>query len=391
MDPSENPYMPGAGTPPPELAGRKEVIAAAEIDFKKIKISSVSQHTIMVGLRGVGKTVLLNHFEEAAEAVDLLTIYVESTESRNLAELLAPKLKTALIKLSKVEKAKVLASAGLGVLKNFVNTVKLDLGGYEVGISIQAPAGVADSGDLENDLPELFLAVGRAARAADRPIAIFFDEIQYLNPEDFSALITAIHRTNQKALPILFYGAGLPQTLALAGGCKSYTERMFKFPKIGELDFSDARDALVNPAISRSAKISDDAIYEIVKETRGYPYFLQQWGYESWNVASDGLITLDDVQRATPLAIHELDQSFFRVRLDRCTPSEQKYMKALADLGAGAHRSGDVAELMGIAAKSASPHRNNLIKKGMIYSPAHGDTEFTVPLFHEFMQREFSS
>ena len=240
---------------------------------------------------------------------------------------------------------------------------------------------------MEHDLTDLFVAVGEAAAEKDTAIALCIDEMQYIKEKEFSALIMAVHKVAQMKLPLIVVGAGLPQILALAGESKSYAERLFDYPKVGALSHQDARQALVEPAKAEDASYDDDALDRIIAVTKGYPYFLQQWGYEVWNLAQDSPITLDDVERATDVAIAALDESFFRVRFDRCTPSEKRYMRALAELGEGAKRSGDIADAMGLKVTSVGPTRSKLITKGMIYSPQHGETAFTVPLFDDYMRR----
>ena len=247
--------------------------------------------------------------------------------------------------------------------------------------------GTADSGDLEHDLPELFEAVGNAAAAKDTAIAITFDEMQYLAETELSALILAVHRISQRQLPLVLLGAGLPQLVGKSGRSKSYAERLFDFPEIGRLNELEAREALLGPVEREGVTFSGNALSEVNRKTQGYPYFLQEWGYHSWNAAERSPIEVADVQRATLVAIKRLDEGFFRVRFDRLTPRERDYLRAMAELGAGPHRSGDIAALLSTPVTSIAPLRNGLIRKGMIYSPAHGDTAFTVPLFDSFMVR----
>ncbi len=272
-------------------------------------------------------------------------------------------------------------------MKGFLNSIRVSLGDLDIGMTIEPETGTADSGDLESDLPELFAAVGETALASNMPVAIFIDEMQYLSEKEFSSLIMAIHRINQNTLPIILIGAGLPQILALAGDSKSYAERLFTYPRIGALSEEDAKAAIVNPAESEGVQIEDGALRQILSVTKRYPYFLQQWAYEAWNIATDDVIRSTDVEKAHKGALATLDESFFKVRFERCTPSEKKYMRALAELGSGPFRSGDIADLLGVKTTSVAPTRAKLLKKGMIYSPAHGDTEFTVPLFDEYMKR----
>lgn len=385
MDAVRNPFAPGAGNPPPELAGRAEVLLKAEVALKRVAQRRPVQYPVLVGLRGVGKTVLLVRTTEMADREGFLTIDVEAHESKTLPELLMPGMRKALFALSGIENAKDKARRGLRVLKAFVSGLKIGFAGFEIGVD--AEAGVADTGDLEADLPEMFTALGEAAAAAGRPVAIIIDELQYLSTEEFSALIMAMHKVNQRSLPIVLVGAGLPQILGLAGNSKSYAERLFTYPKIGALAEPDAVAAIVNPAREEGVEFEPAAVDEIMRTTSRYPYFIQQWSHDAWNVAQGNSITQRDVVAATPIAIAALDQSFFQVRFDRCTPTEKLYMRALAELGAGHHRSGDIADRLKLNTTSAAPTRSGLIKKGMIYSPTYGDTAFTVPLFDAYMKR----
>jgi hypothetical protein len=385
MDVVRNPYAPGAGNPPPELAGRTDVLAAILTALHRVAQGRSVQFPILVGLRGVGKTVLLVRARELAEEQAFLTIDVEAHEGKPLAELLLPAFRRCLFALSNVEAAKDLARRGLRVLKSFLAGLNIAVAGVEIGFD--AEAGVADSGDIEADLPEVIVALGIAAKAAGRSVAIIIDELQYLSALEFSALIMGMHKVNQRGLPILLIGAGLPQILGLAGNSKSYAERLFTYPRIGALPPDDAAAAISNPALAEGVAIEASAVTEIMRQTDRYPYFLQQWAHDAWNVAAGPTITSADVTTATPVSIAALDQSFFQVRFDRCTPTEKIYMRALAELGSGAHRSGDIAEKLRQNTTSAAPVRSSLIKKGMIYSPAYGDTAFTVPLFDDYLRR----
>jgi AAA ATPase domain len=385
MDPVRNPFAPGAGNPPPELAGRSDVLDKIETALLRVAQRRPVQAPIMVGLRGVGKTVLLNRAHEIARGESFLTVDVEAHENKTLPELLTPGLRKSLYSLSATENAKAQAARALRVLKGFVGALKVSFGGVEVGI--EPEHGTADSGDLESDLPELILAIGEAAAAAGRPVALIIDEVQYLSSPEFSALIMAIHKINQRSLPVVLIGAGLPQILGLAGNSKSYAERLFAFPPIGALSEPDAIEAIANPARAEGVEFTDEAIARIMDVTQCYPYFIQQWAHDSWNIAESETITAEDVATANPIAIATLDQSFFQVRFDRCTPTEKRYMRALAELGPGQHRSGDIAEKLRLNTNSAAPTRSALIKKGMIFSPSYGDTAFTVPLFDEYMRR----
>lgn len=387
MDPVRNPFAPGAGNPPPELAGRSEVLSNARVALQRAGLMKPTRSQILVGLRGVGKTVLLNKIKEMADDQKQKTFMIEAHESKPLPELIVPSLRSILFSLSTKDRTRELARAGLRILKAFASSVKVQFGELELGLGINQEHGVADSGDLEADLPILFAALGRCARAAEQPIVMLIDEMQYLSEKEFSALIMAIHKINQEQHPVLMFGAGLPQILGLAGESKSYAERLFIYPNIGALTEKDARTAVEAPLAAEGVAIENAAVARLLEVTQRYPYFIQQWAHDAWNVAENETITAHDMEAATKTALATLDESFFRVRFDRCTPSEKRYMRALASFGPGAHRSGDIADQLGLKTTSVGPTRGKLIKKGMIYSPQHGDTAFTVPLFDEYMRR----
>jgi len=246
---------------------------------------------------------------------------------------------------------------------------------------------LADNGDLEHDLQALLEAAGAAAQKAGTTLAMFVDELQYVDEDELAALITALHRAAQRRLPVVLVGAGLPQLRGRMGRAKSYAERLFDFPEIGALPPPAARTAIAKPAEAEGVEVNEDALERMIQQTHGYPYFLQEWGKHAWDTASKSPITLPDVELASTSAIAALDDSFFRVRFDRLTPLEKRYLRAMAELGAGPHRSGDIAEQLNRDVTALGPTRNQLIAKGMIWSPSHGDTAFTVPLFDEFMHR----
>jgi hypothetical protein len=387
VDPVKNPFAPGAGSPPPELAGRAAVLEQARVAVARIRERRAAKSLILVGLRGVGKTVLLVRIREMAEETGYKAVIIEAHEGKRMAELLVPSLRQILFTLDAFEHAKDKARRGLRVLKSFVGALKIGMPDFNLELGIDPEKGTGDSGDLEADLAELFVVVGEAARAANTAIALCIDELQYLNENEFSALIMAIHRTNQLQLPVVLVGAGLPQILGLAGSSKSYSERLFDFPRVGALAEPDAKDALQVPVASEGVRFTSRALNEMLRVTERYPYFLQQWGHEAWNLATGSPIGEDIIQRATGQAIKSLDENFFRVRFDRCTPSEKRYLRALADLGDGPQRSGDIAERLEVKPTTVGPIRSKLIVKGMIYSPQHGDTAFTVPMFDAFMRR----
>jgi predicted transcriptional regulator len=387
MDPINNPYAPGAGTPPPELAGRDELRETVRIALERVRAGRPSKSILVIGLRGVGKTVLLDKIREDAAASGMETIRVEAPENRSLPAILAPQLRQSLLRLSRNEQAKELAQRALRGLAGFAKALKMKYKDIEVGMDFEPEPGLADNGDLEHDMQALFEVVGAAAKKAGTALVMFVDELQYVAEEQLASLVTALHRTAQRSLPVVLVGAGLPQLPGKMGRAKSYAERLFDFPQIGPLPFEAARLAIIKPASDQGVSVNDDALNQIIKETRGYPYFLQEWGKHSWDVATSSPITLADVNQATTSAIAALDESFFRVRFDRLTPLEKKYLRAMSDLGVGPHRSGDIAEKMGRDVTTLGPTRSQLIVKGMIWSPSHGDTAFTVPLFDEFMKR----
>ena len=387
MDPVRNPYSPGAGSPPPELAGRDKVRERVRVAIARIHIGNPAKSLLMVGLRGVGKTVLLDKMRQDAEALGMQTIRVEAPEEKSLPAMLAPQLRLALLALSRIEQAKTMANRGLRALAGFVKALKVKFGDIEVGLDLEPEPGLADNGDLETDLAALLEQVGSTAKQANTVLVIFIDELQYVAAKQFAALITALHRCSQASLPITVVGAGLPQLRGLAGKAKSYAERLFDYPMIGPLSDHDAALAIIKPAREQNVDFTEEAVAAIIAKTRGYPYFLQEWGKHSWDIANKSPITEADVLSASTQAIAALDESFFRVRFDRLTPSEKNYLRAMAELGEGPHRSGDIADLMDRLSSSLGPVRSSLIAKGMVWSPTFGDTAFTVPLFDEFMKR----
>jgi hypothetical protein len=387
MDPVRNPFAPGAGTPPPELAGRDELLDTVRVALQRVRNRRPTKSVLVVGLRGVGKTVLLDRMRSEAEAAGLQTVLIEAPESRSLPAILAPELRQALLRMSRNAQARDLAERGLRALAGFAKALKFKYQDIEVGIDFEPERGLADNGDLEHDLHALLSAAGEAAQRADTVLVLFIDELQYVQEEQLAALIVALHRTTQQRLPVILVGAGLPQLRGRMGKAKSYAERLFDFPEIGALPPEAARQAIAKPVLEEDVNITSGALDLIVEKTGGYPYFLQEWGRHSWDVADDSPITRDDVEVASSAAIAALDESFFRVRFDRLTPVEKRYLRAMAELGPGPHRSGEVAAMLGREVTSLAPVRSKLIAKGMIWSPSFGDTAFTVPLFDEFMRR----
>ena len=387
MDPIRNPYTPGAGTPPPELAGRDEIRSTALVALQRAMIGRPGKSIIMVGLRGVGKTVLLDRILDEAEARGVRALRIEAPEDRSLPSMLAPQLRSAMLRLSAGGAAGELARRALRGLAGFVRALKVKYQDIEVGLDFEPEPGLADNGDLESDLQDLLEVVGRAAQAAGACVALFVDELQYVRQEELAALITALHRAAQRQLPVTMVGAGLPQLRGRMGKAKSYAERLFEFPEIGVLSDEDARLAIAKPAADEGVAIDDDALEAIVTRTQRYPYFLQEWGKHVWDAAERSPITAAVVDAASEWAVAALDASFFLVRFDRLTPSEKRYLRAMSELGTGPYRSGEIARELGTPVTSVAPLRGQLINKGMIWSPSHGDTAFTVPMFDEFMRR----
>jgi AAA ATPase domain len=383
MDPFENPFRPGAGTPPPALVGRDELISNYSVALRRTLAGRPGKSVMPIGLRGVGKTVLLNRFHKMAQDEGLTVGFIEAPESGDFKRLLATRLRSNLLELDDGPVSRAVKRA-LGTLKSF--TYNLPDGGA-ISLNVDAIAGSADSGVLAEDTTDLLVAIGEAAKDRQTGLLLAIDEVQYLAAEELAALISAIHRTVQLSLPVILVGAGLPQLPGLAGNAKSYAERLFDFPHVGSLDSADARAVLVLPAEAQGVALTDEALDMLLNVTQGYPYFLQEWGYHIWNASPKSPITLDDVRLAAPDVQRQLDRNFFLVRMDRLTPAEKHYLGAMAELGAGPHRSGDIAAQLGVKVESVAPRRSALIQKGMVYSPAHGDTAFTVPMFDDFLRR----
>lgn len=383
MDPLDNPFRPGAGTPPPALVGRDDLIDKYGVALRRTIAGRPGKSLMPIGLRGVGKTVLLNRFHEIARDEGLKIAFVEAPETGDLARLLAIRLRTIFLELDRGAVSRAVKRA-LGTLKSFSATLP---DGTSISLDVDAIAGTADSGVLTEDITDLLVAAGEAAKDRRSGILLAIDEVQYLTGDELGALISAIHRTVQLNLPVILVGAGHPQLPGLAGNAKSYAERLFEFPHIGSLAPDDARAVLEIPAGEQGIEFEDGALEGLIGRSQGFPYFLQEWGYHVWNAASSSPISVDDVRLAGPEVQRQLDENFFLVRMDRLTPAEKTYLRAMAVLGPGPHRSGDIAAQLGVKVESVAPRRSGLIQKGMLYSPAHGDTAFTVPLFDEFLRR----
>jgi hypothetical protein len=386
MDRALNPYAPGAGHQPPELAGRDELLADARIDMQRVQAGRPTKSLMLLGLRGVGKTVLLNRLYSEAKDLDFQALKIEAPEGGQLARLMVPEIRRVLHALDLKLATKAAIKRSFGVLRNFVAAFKISVGDVDFGI--EPVPGEADTGSIEQDLPVLLVAVAQAAHQAGSAIAIFIDEVQYLSRDELGSIIVACHQAAQLGLPLFFVGAGLPQMAALAGNAKSYAERLFNYPEIGPLDPAAARQALMEPARRAGVNFEDKAVDDILKTTERYPYFIQEWGSHVWNQASSSPIRALDVEAAQGGIIRHLDANFFRVRFDRLTLLQQKYLRAMAELGPGPYKTGDIAAVLRVDASNVGPVRKQLIDKGMVWTQRHGETAFTVPLFDAFMRRQ---
>lgn len=382
MKATHNPYNPGAGVPPPELAGRDNLVEIADVAVARAKGGRPAKSAIMLGLRGVGKTVLLNAFEAIAEEQGCQTALLEIDPGTPLAQQLAPQLQHILHRLDRVKKAGNEVQKAFGALRAFASMFKATVGDVDFGFAV-TPA----TGDLSIDLTDLFVAIAEAAKKRDTAVILLIDEIQYLQKDDLSALIMAMHKIAQRQLPLLLFGGGLPQLAKLAGDAKSYAERLFDYPPIGPLDAAGARLALSAPAEREGVKYAKDALDYVIEQTGGYPFFLQVWGSHCWDAAQKSPITLADAKRASETAIAALDEGIFKVRLARLTERQKAYARAMANFGAEPVNSSDVANALNLSLSQAAPIRDELIKKGMAYSPERGLIGFTVPKFDEYMRR----
>jgi len=384
VDPVRNPYSPGAGTRPPALVGRDHEIDAMDVALQRLLLGRDGRSQMLTGLRGVGKTVLLNEFEQLADARGYFHEHIEVAEDGILAPALVAAFRRILLAMDAKRRIGERIVTALGILKAF----SLRMPGVELNIDVDAIHGPADSGDLASDLAALFVELGEVARDHHTGVLLTIDELHYVDIATFSALVVGLHRANQLRLPITIAGAGLPSLASLTGDAKTYAERMFMFPKIGSLAEDLAAEALATPARDEGVRWDDGALARVLAVTRCYPYFLQEFGKAAWDVA-DGpdAILLDDVERSLPLAIAELDDGFFRVRTGRTSDSERLYLRAMAELGPGPVKSADVAALLGKRTNALAPTRDTLIRRAICFSPRWGEIDFTVPMFDEFMKR----
>lgn len=387
MDALRNPYAPGAGTRPPALTGREQEIDQFRLLLGRLERGRSEQSLLVTGLRGVGKTVLLEAFEDIATERSWIARSTEITSDTRLPRLIATLAREALLELSRKERAKDRTRRALGVLKAFTISTPV---GVDIQIDVDALQGVADSGDLGRDVGDLLIEIGEAAREAETGAVFLLDEVQFISKRELEALITAMHRASRKSLPITVVGAGLPLIPRLAGEARSYAERPFVFPRIGALTETAARDALEQPAHADGVSFEPAALERILELSQSYPYFIQLYGKHAWLVASDDTIRVGDVERARARVQQILDSDFFHVRVERATETERRYLSAMAALGGSRQASGAVTRKLGYqSTNDTATVRDALIKKGLIYAPGWNAVEFTVPLFGDFLRRNF--
>ena len=386
MDPRLNPYTPNAGAPPPVHVGRTGLLTAFDILLARLVRGRTDQSMIVTGLRGVGKTVLLGELRGRAEAEGWTAVEAEITRQMDFGPRIAQLARRALLGVAPKARWKDRARRAAGVLKSFTLTVSSE-GTLSAALDIDPVEGIADSGDLANDLTDLFVALGEAARDQGTGVVFLFDEVQFLARPQLEALIAALHKTVQRSLPITMAGAGLPQIPRLAGEAKSYAERLFTFPEIGRLTETEALEALAAPARELNVEFTTKATTEILAYTQGYPYFLQEYGKIAWDEAEASPISLKTVRAVLPLVEDKLDGSFFRVRVERATPHELRYLRAMAELEEGPCRASEVAAVLGRASEQLGPTRSRLIDKGLLYTPGYGLAAFTVPQFGRYLTR----
>lgn len=385
MDPIRNPYNPGAGTRPAALVGRDAELDAFDVAVARLALGKSSKSMLLTGLRGVGKTVLLNEFGVIAGRREWVHEALEARDDLDFPRAMATLVRKSVLQLSRGERTGERVRRALGTLKSFHVRWDIPDGGT---IDIDPFAGLGDSGMLETDLGELLMELGHLAADHGRGTVFTIDEMQYLSQDHLAALVQAFHTVAQRRVPVMIAGAGLPSLLGLIGEARSYAERLFDFTSIGRLDESQAAEALEQPALDEGVRWDPDAVQTAVRYTGGYPYFLQEFGTQAWDIApGPNRITAADMDHAVPLAVSQLDTGFFRVRMDRTSDTERRYIVAMAQLGPGPVASGKIAESLGRTTRQLGPVRDSLIKRGLCYSPRWGEMDFTVPMFDEFVRR----
>lgn len=388
MDALTNPYTPNAGAEPQVVVGRDDQLQSFALLLARLARGRTEQSMIITGLRGVGKTVLLGRFRTKALMENWVVVELEVSKNDETAfrREIAAKLRTALFQLSPKAKWTDRLKQAAAVLRSFTTSVD-ETGGLTFGLDVDAAQGFADHANLTLDLTDVFVAIGEAAGEEGKGVVLLLDEVQFFSTTQLEAVIAAIHKTVQRKLPITLVAAGLPQIAELAGDAKSYAERLFKFPTIGRLLPDDAKLALTEPARQEGAEFTDDALEEAVRITDGYPFFVQELGYAVWTTAEGPIVCKDDVVAAVPTFEAKLDGSFYRVRLNRATPLQSAYLRAMAQLGPEPHKASDVADVMGRTSQNLGPTRAELINMGLLYTPEHGYAAFTVPHFDRFLMR----
>ena len=386
MDRLRNPFTPGAGALPPELAGRAKVIDDGRVLAGRTLLGRYEKSLLLIGLRGVGKTVLLKHLAENARREGVVPIIVEARNTEGDFEELALRVKDALGVLDFASGVKTAVNHAFSVLRNFVKTFSINIG--EFGMSVETAHGIAASGKMEFDLSEVLLACARAAKESRRAVGLYIDELQNLKIEAMRGIIVALHLAAQESLPLYLVGSGLPSIRALVGKSKTYAERMFNYSEIGALEARDVDIAITMPLNNNGIDIEPDAVLEVFKETQGYPYFVQEYGYQLWNAAEGSPIVLEDVRRSARSVQARLDSNFFDVRFDRISNREKEFLRAMAECSDdSAMPMSGIVQRLGCSVSAVSPVRASLIKKGMVYSPMYGTIAYTVPMFSDYLRR----
>lgn len=384
-----NPYRPGAGMSPAYLAGRDNTIHEAQNILQAINYGYSARSVVYYGLRGVGKTVLLNYIENLADEMDLPSEYMEIAErDRSFQYQMALHIYKLINRLSLLKNIESHIKKALSILKAF--TIKY--GCDDISIEVNPANGISDTGNLANDMTELFLALGVIAQKQNKGVVLFIDEIQYIKDDEFEALMEAIHRTNQKNYPIVIFSAGLPKIAKIAGDVKSYAERLFDFIEIDSLNNEEAKLALIEPAKRFQIKYTDEAVNKIIEITQGYPYFLQEYGKWVWECKKEeSIIDIKIVNKAYDKFEQSLDKAFFKVRHDRATAREIEFMTAMVACEKLPCSTKEIANIMGESIQAISPLRAQLIHKGFIYAAKRGEVDFTVPQFDKYLKRVYNN
>lgn len=387
MDAVSNPYTPRSGVAPADLAGRDAFRSTTRVVIERMRRGLPAKNLLFVGLRGVGKTVLLDRMRCDAAADGNQTVHLRVPGRRSLPALLAPEMRLVLLSLSRHEAGKQASIRALRALSGFTNALKYSYPDIAVGMDFEPESGLADSGVLQQDLQALFESAGEAARHVHTGVVLFIDEMQFLPAAELAPLTIALHHCAQRGLPLALVGAGLPQLRGLVIDAEASAEGLFDVFELGPLSTEAAARTLRAPAAALDVQFEEAAVNHILAATQCYPYFLQELAKQAWDIALQSPITLQDTHNAARFALAALDEKFFRVRFDRLTPTERKYIRAMAELGPGPHRSGDIAKVMRRPVTSLGPSRSQLIAKGVLWSPGHGDTAFAVPRFDEYLRR----